>query len=86
MKSTTKRVCTFCRKEFSQWLHQGGEWHTAQGAIHCCHQCAIDVLPRLMADSVHIRQNGYVEGGQHLEKANGNFWKGMVARLSSRGG
>lgn len=86
MKANNTITCTFCSKEVSNPQYQGGEWHTPSGTIHCCHACAVDVLPRLMADSVHVVQNGYCEGGKALEKATGNFWKAMTARLSSQGG
>ncbi len=86
MKSNSKVACSFCDKEVANHQYQGGEWHTNGGTVYCCHRCAVDVLPRLMADSVHVAQNGYVEGGKALEVASGNFWKAMTARLSSRGG
>lgn len=86
MKSFSSHRCSFCGVPSRDLAHQGGEWHTNGGTVYCCHRCAVDVLPRFMADSVAVRQNSYVEGGKALERANGNFWKAMTARLSSRGG
>lgn len=82
MKSRNTETCSFCNKEAANHQYQGGEWHTPSGTIRCCHHCAVEVLPRLMADSVHIAHDGYREGGSALEQATGNFWKGMAARLS----
>lgn len=86
MKSNEKFTCTFCEKQSGSVQFQGGEWHTHNGTIYCCHRCAITILPRLMADSIRLSGNGYVEGGKALKLAEGNFWKAMAARLSSRGG
>lgn len=77
-------TCSFCGKE----CLIGGVWITENDnntKFHCCHDCAIEVLPRLMADAVHTGENPYDESLRCLEKASGNFWTAMTARLCRRG-
>lgn len=87
MRILSPSTCCFCNKTIERPSYSGGQWHTYSGAVTCCHHCATDVLPRLMADSIHLRPEGeYQQATSQLQEANGNFWKAMAARLSSRGG
>lgn len=70
--------CTFCGTEFGT---VGGVWDAAAGErVFCCPPCAIAVLPKLIADSLHIPH-------QHAAKSVipailASYWEAVASRNS----
>ena len=81
--SVTK--CTFCNVELKSI--DGGLWssYTHTDNVRCCHRCAVTVLPRLLADSLYLRdsKNSYLDARTQFARAEGYFWKAVSARLSN---
>jgi hypothetical protein len=59
-----------------------GVWHPAAGdAVACCHTCAVDCLPALIADAVQVagqRPDELQTLFHHIEL---RFWRAMALRL-----
>ena len=55
-------------------------WHVgASPPLDVCESCAIDVLPRLIADAVHARApHEYKQAIQNVERA---FWEAAAIRI-----
>lgn len=65
--------------------YEGGVWHGSTVEVICCGKCAVEVLPRLMADSVRFKGRPHRDGIAAWEKAKTNYWKAMACRMSSKG-
>lgn len=83
-------VCSFCGEEIRPQALSGGQWNGSgvHFEMYCCGRCAVDVLPRWMADSIHVmpaRPGGggeYRSAHQALPKILTNFWMALCARAS----
>ena len=82
MKSFSSDRCSFCGKAHSTDF-SGGEWHGHRGAVYCCGMCATEVLPALIADSIHIGGKHYLTAKHNLAVVEATFWKAIAARASS---
>ena len=85
MKSFSSAPCSFCGKEHSTDF-SGGEWHSSPGGagtVYCCSVCAVQVLPALIADSIHLSGNHYMGAQNALVSIEAAFWKAIAARASS---
>jgi hypothetical protein len=77
------KKCSFCGHE-----HPTGEWDGIGLTVVCCEGCAVKVLPVFMADCVSLPilplVNEYHAAIKRLKQIEGNYWKGIAARLSMR--
>lgn len=74
--------CTICGEKAT------GYWH-GEGLVEVCHHCAIDVLPKLIADAIHVPRVDHrpgpwpVEAGRNaLSRVKAAFWEAMSSRLA----
>lgn len=84
MSRANHRVkCTFCGGSFP--AGDVGEWIGKAGTVYCCHICAVDELPRLLADSVlpvwPKTKLSYWRCHQILRDASASFWKAAANRI-----
>jgi hypothetical protein len=84
MKSITQFTCTFCGAEVTNSDYCGGEWHGPDSNVYCCGHCATDVLPALIADSIHIYGRPYSKAKERLDRIERTFWKALAARASRK--
>jgi hypothetical protein len=71
--------CSFCGREMKK---SGGVWDTPEGHVFCCQHCAIDVLPKLIADSAHV--GIYLHAQYLVPRILASFWQAVAARLASK--
>ncbi len=85
MKSQDKNTrCFYCGETAN------ATWHGCGENVNVCRQCAIDHLPRLIADAIFLpnRQRGKSSGAAHhaqkqLTEIERNFWTAIACRVDS---
>ena len=71
-------VCSFCGGDSPQSFWHGGE------NVRTCRSCAIDILPKLLADSIVLdRKSPALEGSVDLffEKVKANYYEACFKSL-----
>ena len=68
--------CTICRKPAT------AAWH-GDGVIAVCPDCAVEVLPALMADAVYVppAKVGSDCLKRHIDRAAAVYWRAMAVRM-----
>ena len=80
MTRASGEYCTLCGKPAT------AVWH-GDGTIAVCPDCAVTVLPALLADSVSIHA-GTTSADQvkrTIERAEAVYWRAVALRLASEG-
>lgn len=69
--------CSFCleRPAISMWTMKKGD------ALFCCTQCAVAILPTIIADSIPKRTSRMTLNW-YVERATTAFWKAMTIRFT----
>jgi hypothetical protein len=69
--------CTFCGENTAR-----AYWRCVEKDVSVCRSCAVEVLPRLMADALvgehGDNPNAYGQVHHHLERVLTNFWQGVT--------
>ena len=65
--------CSFCGE------YATGYWQGVEARVSCCRQCAMNVLPALMADTI-CGESGcmHTEAVAALKAVESRFWRGMA--------
>lgn len=72
--------CAFCDRKPTAY------WHGINANISVCESCAVDILPRLIADAINIEAHDVhasYTATQQLKRCELSFWQAFAARLSS---
>lgn len=72
--------CAFCDNKPTAY------WHGINANVAVCAQCAEDVLPRLIADAIHLGFTGKHPHGiadDSFKRCELSFWQAIATRLSS---
>jgi hypothetical protein len=61
-----------------------GAWHPASGAaLACCGACAVETLPKLIADSIDLPPNCEEDAAKRaLFHVESGFWKALFHRMA----
>lgn len=60
-------------------------WHGLEGQVDVCASCAIEVLPKLIADAVFVPPDlskGTTGYADHLVKVEASFWAAVASRVA----
>ena len=68
--------CTFCMAKdiYSKF----GRWNCRWQIIYCCNKCALNILPKFIADSI----DESLQKKDILKEIEAPFWKAMFLRFS----
>lgn len=78
IKQHFRGTCGFCAKNPTDAVWEGAN------RIEACADCAVNVLPLIIADAISIPKGAHVpDVGKQAETAMGKtFWRGIATRLS----
>lgn len=68
-------VCSICdEKPHAFW--SGWKW------VYVCSSCAVEILPKLIADAIWLRTESTDDAKQMLTAITGAYWEGIASRFS----
>ena len=82
VRGVEDHFCTFCHTPLPNY---GALFITPdKSQICCCRKCAVEVLPRLMADAIGANEIEKNRAQTFWNLAEGHYWKGISSRLMAR--
>lgn len=81
LDANERMPCFHCGKRESRAMWSGWQEH-----LYVCEFCALDILPRLLADALSVSADNPIDAfSRALEQAKGRFWYAVASRLASEG-